>query len=213
MWMFILAIGVPTYIGCGVYGFMELFRITIPFFNTDETDPKERLFLACKYGEKQQLDKLIEQLKDNPELISLNAYNNEGYTPLGLACYHGHTQIVEALLNAQDVEGGYLTDPNLAMDISNFDEAREKEYKYPLVIAAENNHVEIVRKLYNINASGQTLAATKAGENGCGEITEILLFGDEDPAEFNDILTSGNPGPVEPHEIAGEQTTEIYEIE
>lgn len=211
--MFILAIGVPTYIGCGIYGFMELFRITIPFFNTDETAPKERLFLACKYGDKQQLDKLIEQLKDDPELISLNTYNNEGYTPLGLACYYGHTHIVETLLNAQDIEGGYLTDPNLAMDISNSEEPVEKEYKYPLVIAAENSHVEIVRKLYNINASGQTLAATKAGENGDEEITDLLMFGDEDPADFNDIITTKNPGPVEPHEIAGDQIADIDEIE
>jgi ankyrin repeat protein len=57
-------------------------------------DPELNVFEAAAFG---RADRLRELLDQDPELA--NAYDDDGFQPLGLACFYGHVDAARVLLD------------------------------------------------------------------------------------------------------------------
>lgn len=136
-------------------------------------EPKIADFLADKAGnltifESTATDKIhhiSRQLARDPLLV--NAYSDDGYQPLGLACFFGHYEIAEYLIKA----GASLNSPS-----------HNELTVTPLHSATAASHLKIVTLLLNNDADpnvreqgGYTPLHT-AAQNGDSEIIRLLLF-------------------------------------
>lgn len=97
--------------------------------------------------------------------LLVNAYAEDGFQPLGLACYFGHHQMAEFLIKAgaavnsparnglgaaplhSAAAAGQLKLVNLLLDNDADPNTREQNGSTPLHIAAENGNSEIIRAL------------------------------------------------------------------
>ena len=118
----------------------------------------------------------MDELKTFNELHpnSLNIENNQGYTPLMLAAYHGNIETATYLVNhGADLNG-------------------ESKYGTPLMAAAIKGNAEIVRLLLSQGAdlnksdSNGTTALLYASIFSLNEIAELLLKGGAD-SKLKDI--------------------------
>ncbi len=118
------------------------------------------LFEAAAVG---RLDKVRALLDETPSLI--NAWAPDGFQPLGLACFFGHTAIVELLLSRgaevnlpsrnglkvqplnSAVAGQHLQIARLLLDRGADPNARQGEDFTPLHGAAQNGQVDMIRLL------------------------------------------------------------------
>ena len=152
---------VPTEIGVSVillsayYGYPELAAYLAG------QKPKLSIFEAAATGRQSDVEK---RLQENPEAI--NSFASDGFTPLGLATFFGHLELVKYLLEKS-------ADVNLA--------ARNSMKTTPLHSAAARRRTAIARILLEggaeVNArqtSGVT-ALHSAAHNGNLELLKILL--------------------------------------
>jgi hypothetical protein len=116
--------------------------------------------VACENGH----TTIVQNLLQNK--ANINAQDHNGWTPLYYACSEGHIEILDILIDAN-------ADLNL---ISNTDTKCS-----PLMIAALNDHAEIVKKLLEKKSdidyrdtNGET-ALYQASYSGRNEIVDILL--------------------------------------
>ncbi len=132
-----------------------------------ENGAKLNLFEATAAG---RFDTVLEYLEDNPGQV--NAWAPDGFQPLGLACFFGHTAIVELLLD----RGAEDNSPS-----------RNPMKVQPLNSAVAGQHLEIARLLLehgaNANArQGEDFAPLHgAAQNGQVEMIELLLAHGADP--------------------------------
>lgn len=143
-----------------------------------------------------QLDHLMHLLFAHPE--NINAFSNDGFTPLGLACYFGHEKIVKYLLQkGADVNlpsnNGFRVFPihsavaanSFAITLLLIDSKAEVNVTQqsgvtPLHSAAQNGDVDILILLLehgaetNIRMEGGKLPADLAREKGYLDIATIL---------------------------------------
>ncbi len=151
------------------------------------------IFEACAAG---KIDKVRDYLDETPSLV--NAWAQDGFQPLGLACFFGHPSIVEMLLmrGAQvnspsrnpmkvlplnsAVAGQHLEIAQLLLEHGADANARQGEDFTPLHGAAQNGQAAMVRLLFEhgadpfaTNANGKT-PADLALESGHPEVIEIL---------------------------------------
>lgn len=112
---------------------------------------------------------LIMLLAREPELIS--SYSEDGFQPLGLACFFGHLEAAEFLVKAGAPVNSYSNNPLRAA---------------PLQSAAASRHLEIVKLLLANGAdpncreaSGYTPLHT-AAQNGDIEMISALIFSGAD---------------------------------
>ncbi len=151
------------------------------------------IFEACAAG---QVEIASTLLSEDPSLV--NAWAPDGFQPLGLACFFGHTSVVELLLshdaqvnspsrNALKVQplnsaaaGQHLAIARLLLEHGANANARQEEDYTPLHAAAQNGQVDMVRLLLEygadpkpVSASGKT-PADLALENGHPEVPAIL---------------------------------------
>ena len=174
------------------------------------------LMLSCYYKKPEVTELLLKYLDDinlfeasaagkfdvvahlvytHPEAI--NFYAEDGFTPLGLACYFGHYEIARYLV----LKGADVNMPS------------NNGFKvYPLHSAAAGNYTDIARMLIENNAEvnvKQQAGATalhSAAQNGNIELLILLL---EHGADVNIRMEGGNL----PADLAREQGfTEIAEV-
>jgi uncharacterized protein len=118
-----------------------------------------------------QGERVVQLVRERPELV--NSYSHDGWTPLHLAAFFGHTGIAEALLAA-------------GADIHA--RAKNGNGNQPLQAAAAGNHHEIVSLLLIAGADVNAVAAEgftalhSAAQNGNAAIVRALLDAGAEPA-------------------------------
>ncbi len=137
------------------------------------------VFEACTVGELSRVKALVEQ---QPDLI--NAYAPDGFQPLGLAAFFGHTEVVEFLLK----RGAQVNSPS-----------KNDMRVMPLHSAIANRRITIVKLLLDHGADVNTTQADdftplhEAAQNGMQEVTQWLL---ERGARVNPRLSSSRKTPL-----------------
>jgi uncharacterized protein len=108
---------------------------------------------------------IIRILAHDPQLV--NTYSDDGYQPLGLACFFGHLRTAQYLINA----GARVNSPS-----------QNKVRVAPLHSATAASHTELVKLLLEHGADPNALQAGgftplhAAAQNGDVEIIHALLF-------------------------------------
>ena len=124
------------------------------------------IFEAAATG---KVNNIIRLLARDPELV--NAYAEDGFHPLGLACFFGHFEAAEYLVKA----GASVNSPS-----------RNELKAAPIQSAAAGGHTRIVKMLIEHNADpnareqGRFTPLHAAAQNGDEEMIRILLFGGAD---------------------------------
>lgn len=155
--------------------------------------PTLSLFEACAVG---KFDDVAYLISKNP--TSINAFSDDGFTPLGLACYFGHEEIVRFLvlkgaeINVPSKNGFNVFPIHSAVAKNNFTIAKillnngaypnvcQKSGVAPLHTAAQLGNIELIILLLEHGAEvtlrmeGGKLPADLAAEKGFHEIAEIL---------------------------------------
>jgi ankyrin repeat protein len=110
------------------------------------------------------LERVKEWITDQPDLI--NAYAPDGFQPLGLAAFFGHTPVVEFLLD----KGAEINSPS-----------KNRMRVRPLHSAIANRRTDIVKRLLDHGAEVNTTQADdfaplhEAAQNGLLDVTHWLL--------------------------------------
>lgn len=155
--------------------------------------PQLNLFEACALGKFDEATLLIFK---NPQQI--NSFSDDGFTPLGLACYFGHEELARFLvLKGSDVniasKNGFNVFPiHSAVAANNINITRmlfeagaypnvcQKSGMAPLHSAAQLGNIELIILLLehgadvNLRMEGGKLPADLAAQKGFAEIAEIL---------------------------------------
>lgn len=151
------------------------------------------LFEACAVGKFDTASLLIFQ---NPG--SINTYSEDGFTPLGLACYFGHEELARFLvMKGADVniasKNGFNVFPihsavaannikisKMLLNAGAYPNVCQKAGMAPLHTAAQLGNIELIILLLEHGAEvglrmeGGKLPADLAAEKGFNEIAEIL---------------------------------------
>ena len=185
--------------------------------NTNTSHNISPLLLACYY-KKQEIANLITEFTDNLTLFeacavgkydaasmlifqnpdSINQFSEDGFTPLGLACYFGHEELAKFLiLKGADVnlasKNGFNVFPihsavaanninitKMLLDACAYPNVCQKAGLAPLHTAAQLGNIELIILLLEHGAEvglrmeGGKLPADLAAEKGFNEIAEIL---------------------------------------
>lgn len=124
-----------------------------PYLPSEEGDIS--LHIAAQYGH----DSLVEYFHEKL-LIPIGIQNKYGLTPLHMACDQGHTRIVRYLCNHHILSC-------LSLDIPDTDG------KTPFYLAANKNHIDVLKILLRFGASPHQLLRNKViSFSPC--VTEIL---------------------------------------
>ena len=124
------------------------------------------IFEAAATG---KINNVIRLLARDPNLV--NAYSEDGFHPLGLACFFGHFDVAEYLVKA-------------GAGINSRSNNRLKAA--PIQSAASRGHRKIVRMLLehgadpNIREQGGYTPLHAAAQNGDDEMIRLLLYGGAD---------------------------------
>ncbi len=108
---------------------------------------------------------IVRILARDPQLV--NAYSDDGYQPLGLACFYGHVETAKYLINA----GARVNSPS-----------QNKMKAAPLHSAAAGRHSELVKLLLehaadpNALQEGGFTPLHAAAQNGDVESVQLLIF-------------------------------------
>ena len=134
-----------------------------------------------------KLSHVMRLLARQPELV--NAYSEDGFQPLGLACYFGHFEAAEYLVKA-------------GAPINSL--SRNGLRAAPIQSAAAGGHVEIVRMLLehqadpNVREQGGYTPLHAAAQNGDEAMIRTLLLGGAD------LNARSNDGKI-PLDLANEE--------
>jgi ankyrin repeat protein len=152
------------------------------------------LFEASAAGE---FDTVANLVYAHPEAI--NFYSEDGFTPLGLACYFGHYEIARYLvLKGADVNmpsnngfqvyplhsaaaGNYTDIARMLMENNADVNVKQQAGATALHSAAQNGNIDLLILLLshgadvNIRMEGGKLPADLAREKGFAEIAEVLV--------------------------------------
>ena len=130
------------------------------------------VFEAAALGKTNQLAR---HLARNPELV--NAYSEDGFQPLGLACFFGHLEAAEYLvkagalinspsknnINAAPLQSaaaaGYVDIAMMLMKYGADPNVREQNGYTPLHAAAQNGNVKMIHALL-FNGADMTISAS-----------------------------------------------------
>jgi uncharacterized protein len=124
------------------------------------------IFEAAATG---KINNVIRLLARDPDLVS--AYANDGFQPLGLACFFGQADVAEYLVKA---------------GASVNSKSRNNLKVAPIQSAAAGGHKKIVKMLLangadpNIREQGGFTPLHAAAENGDEEMIRLLLYGGAD---------------------------------
>ena len=185
--------------------------------NVDTSHHISPLLLACYY-KKQEIADLIAEFVDHLTLFeacavgkfdaatllifqnpaSINEFSEDGFTPLGLACYFGHEELARFLvLKGAEVnlasKNGFNVFPihsavvannfnitKMLLDAGAYPNVCQKAGLAPLHTAAQLGNIELIILLLehgaevSLRMEGGKLPADLAAEKGFNEIAEIL---------------------------------------
>ncbi|RZL63346.1 MULTISPECIES: ankyrin repeat domain-containing protein [Pedobacter] len=185
--------------------------------NTDTSHNISPLLLACYY-KKQDIANLISEFTDDLTLFEacavgkfdtatllifqnpdgINQFSEDGFTPLGLACYFGHEELARFLvLKGAEVnlasKNGFNVFPihsavaannisitKMLLDNGAYPNVCQKAGLAPLHTAAQLGNIELIILLLehgaevSLRMEGGKLPADLAAEKGFNEIAEIL---------------------------------------
>lgn len=116
-----------------------------------------------------KLNNIIRLLARDPQLV--NTYSEDGFQPLGLACFFGHFEATEYLIKA----GAPINSPS-----------RNGLKAAPIQSAAAAGHAKIVKMLLeyradpNVREQGGYTPLHAAAQNGDEAMIRILLYGGAD---------------------------------
>jgi len=116
-----------------------------------------------------KINNIIRLLARDPDLV--NRYSDDGFQPLGLACFFGHFDVAEYLLKA-----------GASVNAASHNRLKAA----PIQSAAAGGHLKIVKMLLkhsadpNIREQGGYTPLHAAAQNGDEEMIRILLFGGAD---------------------------------
>jgi ankyrin repeat protein len=152
------------------------------------------LFEASAAG---KFDVVAHLVYNNPEAI--NAYAEDGFTPLGLACYFGQYEVARYLvLKGADVNlpsnngfgvypvhsaaaGNYTQIVRMLIEANALVNVKQQAGSTPLHAAAQNGNIDLLILLLehgadvNVRMEGGKLPADLAREKGFVEIAEVLV--------------------------------------
>lgn len=155
--------------------------------------PELTIFEAAALGKFEEVTLLVFK---NPELV--NTFSDDGFTPLGLACYFAHEEIARFLIlkgaevNVPSKNGFNVFPIHSAVAANNLSITRllfeagaypnvcQKSGMAPLHSAAALGNIELIILLLehgaevNLRMEGGKLPADLAAEKGFNEIAEIL---------------------------------------
>lgn len=135
-------------------------------------DPELDVFDACCVGRSARVAELLDA-----EPTLLNAYNNDGFFPLGLAAFFGHPETVKLLVSR-------------GADLAQV--ARNPMKIQPLHAGAASHNFEVMQTLVDAGApvNGQQhegwTPLHEAARHGDIEIARVLLAKGADPKQPND---------------------------
>jgi ankyrin repeat protein len=124
------------------------------------------IFEAAATG---KINNIIRLLARNPQLV--NTWSEDGFQPLGLACFFGHLDSAEYLVKAGAPVNA---------------QSRNRLKAAPIQSAAAGGHRKIVKMLLehnadpNIREQGNHTPLHAAAQNGNEEMIRILLYGGAD---------------------------------
>ena len=127
---------------------MKKIILFLIFISFSITYSQNNIYDVCRKG---TVDDLVTIYKNNPS--SINQVNESGYTPLFLACYHGHEEVVEFLIDKVDDVNG------------------SSDYGTPLMAAVVKGNLSIIKMLLAKNADTNI-----ADANGTTALHYAILF-------------------------------------
>jgi ankyrin repeat protein len=155
--------------------------------------PELTLFEACALGKFEEATLLVFKYP-----AQINSFSDDGFTPLGLACYFGHEEIARFLVlkgaevNVASKNGFNVFPIHSAVAANNINITRmlfeagaypnvcQKSGMAPLHSAAQLGNIELIILLLehgadvNLRMEGGKLPADLAAQKGFEEIAEIL---------------------------------------
>lgn len=137
-----------------------------------DRSPELDLYEAAAVGDVPRIRRILEAGSSRPDVP-----NHDGYTPLGLATFFGHTEAVETLL-----EAGAPVDQVMASEEANT----------ALDAATAANRLEVVKLLLeagadpNVRSRGGVSPLHKAAFNGRADMARLLLNHGADPRARSD---------------------------
>lgn len=135
---------------------MKTFYIITLFMSTTIVTAQKNIFDVCRNGTLEELKTLY---NENPE--SINIKNNNGYTPLILACYHGNEKVIPFLIEKVDDINGSCN------------------FGTPLMAAVYKRNLNITRMLLNKKADPNIIDA-----NGTTALHFASLFNEVEIAKL-----------------------------
>ncbi|MGE0567013.1 MAG: ankyrin repeat domain-containing protein [Bacteroidia bacterium] len=153
------------------------------------------IYEAASIGDK---NALIQFIKKNPEQI--NSHAKDGFTPLGLASFFGHIELVKLLLENN-------ADPNIA--------AKNQFMVTPLHSACATSNQEIAKILIENNAdvnAKQMQGVTplhSAVHNGHVKLVKLLI---ESGADLNAKMDNGQTPLSMAHEVKNKEIIKLIEL-
>jgi ankyrin repeat protein len=175
------------------------------FFNSSVLDSNNPVLIACYWNLIEVLEKFF--LTDPEYDLNRNLNNNE-YTPLSIAAYRGHEEVIELLLKREKVDvnlkGGNNQTPllcaaqrgheaivQLLLEKGADPAAADEDGSTPLHLASGRGHAEVVKLL--LEKGADPTAADKDGRTplywasgrGRAEVVKLLLEKGDDLAAAN----------------------------
>ena len=155
-------------------------------YDTEDSVRKTALMVACERGHNSIVKWLVSEYKDNKMLERKNAYGgiNTGWRPLHYAAYSGHYEIVRFLVDSgADINAKTHTRWD-AIGFSLFFKNNELEEATPLLVAASQGHLNIVRYFIEVKKVNKTVKTYNqwntclhlAAQNGHRQVVEWLIL-------------------------------------
>jgi ankyrin repeat protein len=163
------AVAVTVILGLAAIASILEYRTYFIFEYKNSTDSRTLLFQECSNNNVQAVRSLLMNVQDPVDDILLNQADEDGITPLHVACHKGHFEVAKSLLHMTNIEVNLASHRGLT----------------PLYVASTAGHFQIVKMLLMMDKIQVNQASNKeltplfvACHHGHTRIVELLLEAD-----------------------------------